>query len=196
MRYLTYDEAYLLHKKYAATKQSLELIFTHSRIVHEIALELIDNNKLRVDLDLVRTGALLHDIGTYTLIQENQKFLKDKYIQHGLIGAIFLKEEGFDTRVCDIVKNHIGVGITKEEIEQRNLPLPAQDYIPQTTEERLIAYADNFHSKVPQFNSFDWICQKLGEYGKQKVTELEEYKKKFGLPDLQTYSEKYKMKLI
>lgn len=196
MKYLTNNEAYELHKKYAASSESLELVFTHSQIIHEIALELIDTNKLQVDVHLIRTGALLHDIGTYTLIQENHRFHKDKYIQHGLIGAILLKEEGFDERICDMVKNHIGVGVTKKEIEQRNLPLPAQDYIPQTIEERLIAYADNFHSKVPQFNSYDWVCQKLGEYGKQKVTELEEYKKEFGLPDLHTYSEKYKMKLI
>ena len=48
-------------------------------------------------------------------------------------------------RVCE---RHTGAGLTKREIIEQELPLPQQDFLPETTEEKLICYADKFFSKT------------------------------------------------
>ena len=45
-------------------------------------------------------------------------------------------------------KRHTGAGLTKKEIIEQELPLPQQDFLPETTEEKLICYADKFFSKT------------------------------------------------
>ena len=40
-----------------------------------------------------------------------------------------------------------GTGITREQIERQQLPLPPADYIPQSLEEQIVCYADKFYSK-------------------------------------------------
>mgnify|MGYP004420939777 CR=1 FL=1 len=71
-----------------------------------------------------------------------------------------MRREGFPeiARVCE---RHTGTGLTDEVIKQRQLPLPAGDYRPETLEEQLICYADKFYSKrhegVKIF--WDWVQQ-------------------------------------
>lgn len=57
-----------------------------------------------------------------------------------------LRQAGFSrhARVCE---RHTGAGLTKTEIIQQNLPLPHEDFLPETLEEKLICYADKFYSK-------------------------------------------------
>lgn len=43
---------------------------------------------------------------------------------------------------------HTGVGLTKEDVLVQGLPLPPADYVAITPEERLVMYADKFHSKT------------------------------------------------
>lgn len=50
---------------------------------------------------------------------------------------------------AQVAISHTGVGITHEEIQLRNMPLPLDYcYIPQTTEEKMISYVDLFYTKV------------------------------------------------
>ena len=93
------------------------------------ALKLSSN--FDVDMELVKTGALLHDIGRS----------KTNGIDHAVVGAEMLKEMGFSDAVADIALRHIGAGIPKEEAIQ--LGLPPQDYFPLTLEEKIVAHADN-----------------------------------------------------
>ena len=87
--------------------------------------------ELEVDMELVKTGALLHDIGRS---QTNG-------IKHAVVGAELLKERGFPWEVVNIVERHIGAGISREEAKV--LGLPPKDYLPLTLEEKLVAHADN-----------------------------------------------------
>ncbi len=84
-----------------------------------------------VDLDLVKAGAILHDVGRS----------KTNGIEHAVVGAKILRDNGFPPEIVKIVERHIGAGITRKEAEQ--MGLPSRDYIPITLEEKLVAHADN-----------------------------------------------------
>jgi uncharacterized protein len=71
----------------------------------------------------------------------------EPYLCHGVLGAELLRKEGYPrhARVCE---RHTGAGLTLQEIERRQLPLPHKDLLPETLEEQLICYADKFFSKT------------------------------------------------
>jgi uncharacterized protein len=104
-------------------------LIKHCKAVCNKALKLSSN--FDVDIELVETGALLHDIGRS----------KTNDIDHAIVGAEILKDMGFSDSVANIALRHIGAGIPKEEALQ--LGLPPQDYIPITLEEKIVAHADN-----------------------------------------------------
>lgn len=130
-----------LLKKYSNSDEDFARVLAHVEAVKNLALE----NCIRllsmgteVDMDLVTQGALLHDIGYFDVNHDN----KPK-ITHGIIGGEILRKEKLPA-VALIAERHIGAGLSKEEIEKRNLPLPKKDFIPVTTEEKIVADADNF----------------------------------------------------
>lgn len=57
-----------------------------------------------------------------------------------------MRKEGLESiaRVCE---RHTGTGLTAENIREQHLPLPEQDFRPETLEEKVICYADKFYSK-------------------------------------------------
>jgi uncharacterized protein len=111
-------------------KNVVEHCLAVSDYAYELALA-IKNNGYDVDVELVRLGGLLHDIGRS----------KTHGIEHGVVGAEILRELGFDERLALIAERHIGAGITKEEAIE--LGLPPKDYLPITLEEKIVAHADN-----------------------------------------------------
>jgi uncharacterized protein len=176
-----------LHKKYTPSNELLDLVFTHSQIVWDIAHRLITDNDLPVDSGMVRVGCLLHDIGVYAVLNPGQSSgNKLPYITHGIHGEAILKAEGFQETIWRFASCHTGVGLTKQDIYTQNLPLPPQDYIAKTPEEALVMYADKFHSKTdpPLFNSYEWYRADIARFGKDKVTALEHLAQQFGIPDL------------
>ncbi|ACV24845.1 TIGR00295 family protein [Methanocaldococcus fervens] len=111
-----------------------ENVVEHCLAVSEYAYELalaIKNNGYDVDVELVKLGGLLHDIGRS----------KTHGIEHGVVGAEILRKLGFDEKLALIAERHIGAGITKEEAIE--LGLPPKDYVPTTLEEKIVAHADN-----------------------------------------------------
>lgn len=104
-------------------------LIEHSEAVLAKALEIATN--FDVDLEIVRAGALLHDVGR----------TKTQGIRHGIEGAQILKEHGLPKDVVGIAEVHIGAGIPCDEACL--LGLPCQDYLPVTLEEKIVAHADN-----------------------------------------------------
>jgi uncharacterized protein len=105
-----------------------------------------------------------------------------------------LKKEGFDEAICRFAMLHTGVGITKVEIEKNKLPLPARDYIAETDEEKIVMYADKFHSKSepPLFNSVKWYEEHLEhKLGADKVELFQKLIEEFGEPDLKLLMKRY-----
>lgn len=156
---ITHDDIIALHKKHAPSEHVYDLVLGHCRIVRDIAVQLISKNNLGLDRNLVKTGALLHDIGVYPLFDAAGKLHKDvHYITHGTEGERILKAEGMPEEIWRFAAHHTGVGLTKQDVVGQKLPLPIADYLAGTDEELLVMYADKFHSKTtpPYFNSYEW----------------------------------------
>ena len=182
-----------LHRKYAPGPDAFNSVWEHVCIVSDIAEQLQKAKSLKVDADLVRVGCLLHDVGVYKLYDKDQNLDKSNYITHGILGYKILKDEGYPEYLCNFARNHIGVGVTKEDVQSQQLPLPVNDYIPATEEERLVTYADKFHSKPGIFNSVDYYKKFLSDkFGIDKAEKFEKMTKEFGVPDLRLVMQKFK----
>jgi uncharacterized protein (TIGR00295 family) len=136
-----------LHRKYGSNRILLEHCMTVATVANILATELEARGKA-VNLMAVNAGALLHDIGRNTT----------QTVRHGLEGAEIVEREGLDRKVVEIVRRHVGAGISPEEAKK--LDLPSFDYLPRTLEERVVCFADKmvdsnrvrpFESEVQRF---------------------------------------------
>ncbi len=193
------DKLKKLHKKYTTGPYAdifLDLIFTHSEIVRQIALKIADNlsqNKIAVNTDLVESGSMLHDIGVYLCFDDelNPNASLPKYLCHGHEGYKLLKEEGCDEQVSRFALTHTGTGITKTDISRENMPFQPRDFIPVTLEEEIVCYADKFHTKWPSFNTFEEAKARLEKFDLSKGEIMDRFKMKFGSPNLIDLHQKY-----
>ena len=109
-----------------------EMVIKHCIAVAELALEIAAANKNKnIDEELIFTGALLHDMGR----------ARSHGVEHGFLGGEMAKASGLDDRLVRIIQRHVGAGITAEEAKQ--LGLPPISLMPETMEEKIIAYADS-----------------------------------------------------
>lgn len=142
------DYQRIIDKYYPDDNDLRRLLLRHSRDVADMALAIADRHpELHIDRQFLEEGAMLHDIGIFLTDAPGIYCTgKDPYIRHGIDGAELLRREGYPlhARVCE---RHTGAGITLKQIEEQQLPLPRQDFLPETTEEQLICYADKFYSK-------------------------------------------------
>lgn len=146
-----------------------DILHTHSRCVCHKATELAQKSGVPVDLGFVQDACWLHDIGICQVNAPSiQCFGTEDYMCHGIAGAQMLRQRQLEAlaRVCE---RHIGVGLTREDIVSQNLPLPPRDFLPETLEEKLVCYADNFFSKNPDFlcaeKSFERIQAGIMKHG-------------------------------
>lgn len=184
-----------LHKKYATDDQLFEGVYNHCQITAQIALDCAKSKQIKVDLDLLEAGCLLHDIGSYIFLsgKENRKV----YPQHAIFGSAILTEEGTDIRIAEMVKTHVLLGLTKQEIIDMGVVLPYKSFEPQTIEARLLCYADRFSSKGNGLvlNSFDYFYNNLKKDLPHQAEVFLAWSKEFGLPDLQKLADKYHAKI-
>lgn len=109
-----------------------EKITEHCKAVSRLALSIAQI--AGGDKDLIRAGALLHDLGR----------VSTNGIYHALVGARMLRDMNIDQRVVRIVERHTGAGIPRREAVA--LGLGNIDYMPETIEEKIVAHADNLMS--------------------------------------------------
>lgn len=121
-------------------------VIEHSKAVCMKAMKIASNFD-NVDLDLIRKGSLLHDIGRS----------KTHDITHAVRGVEIAREYGYSDDVLNIIERHIGAGIT--ENEAKDLGLPEKSYIPQTLEEKIVAHADNLVSGSDEVD-IDFVIEK------------------------------------
>jgi uncharacterized protein len=186
-RTLTAQDALALHATYAPDAEQLERVGTHCRIVARIALDLARRHPAPVDSELVEVGALLHDIGVYQVGT-------GPYIRHGILGHALLEREGLPQPLLRFASCHTGVGISRQDVREQRLPIPEADYLPETVEERLVAYADKFHSKGRQstFLSADTYRRELAaRFGTAKAEVFDTLVEEFGLPDIDALAAEY-----
>ncbi|MDD1660750.1 MAG: HDIG domain-containing protein [Methanomicrobiales archaeon] len=106
-----------------------ERVIAHCRAVCTLALTFSGSGI--VDRELVRQGAMFHDIGR----------CRSHTVAHAQEGAAILREMGIPEDVVRVAERHIGAGLTADECSLLGL-LP-RDCMPQTLEEQIVANADN-----------------------------------------------------
>ncbi len=110
-----------------------EKVIDHCRAVADLAVEIAKRcvkNGLKVNMDLVKIGGLLHDIGrsrTHT-------------VNHAIEGSKIAKKLNLPSVIVKVIERHVGGGIPIEEA--KSLGWPPKDYTPQSIEEKIITYAD------------------------------------------------------
>ncbi|MFI6523283.1 HD domain-containing protein [Streptomyces uncialis] len=189
----TVDEVRALHERYAPSREALDLVLTHCEIVGDIAAQLGARTALPLDTDLVRIGALLHDIGVYRLYDRAGRLDHRDYIRHGVLGHEILREEGYPEALRRFCSCHTGVGLTRHDIREQKLPIPEADYLAETVEEQLVMYADKFHSKTtpPTFLTADTYAARVERFGADKVHAFGLLRARFGVPDLTSARARY-----
>ncbi|MGH4035314.1 HD domain-containing protein [Actinomycetota bacterium Odt1-20B] len=187
------DEVRALHQKYAPTREAFEVVYTHCEIVWSIAQDLLRRFEGTLNADLVQAGCLLHDIGVYQLYDAHGVLDNSQYIRHGVLGHNILRAEGFPEFVCRFCSCHTGVGLSKHDVITQQLPLPLADYLAETAEERLVMYADKFHSKTnpPKFMSAPAYATYVQRFGDDKTTAFHALHAEFGDPDLMALSARF-----
>lgn len=162
-----------------------DILMVHSRKVADKAIKICKNPEL---IPFIEAAAMLHDIG---IIQCDAIGIEchgsEPYICHGHIGAEMLRQDAHlfamtqeeiepYARVCE---RHTGAGLTKEQIISQSLPLPHEDFLPETLEEQIICYADKFFSKThsevekPYERALKSI-EKFGEEGAERFKQWHE----------------------
>ena len=169
-----------------------DILVIHSRKVADKALDIIRKNGIQeVDPKFVEAAAMLHDIGIRRCDAPRiECHGTSPYLCHGIIGGAMLRDNcqlwGMTpaeiepyARVCE---RHTGTGLTMRQIEERNLPLPHRDFVPETLEEQIICYADKFYSKthLEREKTYAHVLRSLSDFGDDVQRKFIEWHTRFG----------------
>ena len=169
-----------------------DILVIHSRKVADKALDIIRMNGIQeVDPKFVEAAAMLHDIGIRQCDAPRiECHGTSPYLCHGIIGGAMLRDNcqlwGMTpaeiepyARVCE---RHTGTGLTMRQIEERNLPLPHRDFVPETLEEQIICYADKFYSKthLEREKTYEHVLRSLSDFGDDVQRKFIEWHTRFG----------------
>lgn len=142
------DYQAIIDRYYPHGSRCREILQRHSEQVAAKAEGIARELHLPVDIEQVRTAAMLHDIGIYlTDAPGIDCHGKEAYLRHGILGAALLRAEGAPEWAARVAERHTGAGISVDDIRALHLPLPERDLMPETLLERLVCYADKFFSK-------------------------------------------------
>ncbi len=133
----------------------------------------------------IEEASMLHDIGMARVQWgENSTYSTQPYICHAPVGRELLESEGLPQHAL-VAERHIGLGLSKQEIDAQQLPLPQRDMLPETLEERIITWADLFFSKTPeslwQEKSIDEVQANIQKYGERQTREFHAWLAEFEL---------------
>lgn len=151
----TNDECIKMLKKTGCTPE----VIRHSKEVRTIAIKIAKT--AGASIQLVESGALLHDIGRS----------KTHGIRHAIEGVKIGKKLGLPQEILNIIERHIGAGLSSDEAKK--LGLPKKDYIPLTLEEKIVCHADNLVDNNKKRKIEDEVERAIGnghsEYARRLV---------------------------
>ncbi len=184
-----FDYLSLISQHYQVGTLTYKIFLTHAFLVTNKALTIARHLQLSsTDLEFIEVAAMLHDIGVCRVCSPKMECTGDlPYIAHGLAGGEILRQVGLDD-VAEIAETHIGVGLTRTEIIERQLPLPARDFIPSSLPAQIITYADLFFSKrlttLWQEDTPTQVRAELAAFGSHQVETFDQWHRQFSvLPD-------------
>ena len=176
------DYQAIIDKYYPADDELRRVLWQHSRQVADRCLQIARKHKeLPVDVQFLEEAAMLHDIGIFRCNAPSiHCHGTEPYIKHGTIGAEILRSEGLP-RHARVAERHTGTGLTREQIERQQLPLPHEDFVPETLEEQIVCYADKFYSKSSpdHVRSVLETAQSLEKFGAEGVEKFLAWSRQF-----------------
>ncbi len=176
------DYQAIIDRYYPAGTVCRGIFLRHSRQVTNKAIDIANLCRLDLSHEEIEAAAMLHDIGIFmTDAPDIGCFGTEPYIRHGIIGAELLREENVPEIYARVAERHTGAGITADDIIRQQLPLPLQDYCPETMLEKLICYADKFYSKSGKMKekSIEHIRKSLSRFSPENLTRFEEMHRLF-----------------
>lgn len=171
------DYQTIIDKYYPAGSPLRDIYMRHCRQVADLALEIARDRNLPLDSEDIEAAAMLHDIGIYlTDAQGIHCHGTAPYIAHGVLGASLLRENQVPEHIAAVAERHTGAGLTQQDIETNNLPIPPADYLPRTLLEKLVCYADKFYSKSGdmQRKPLDRVRATMGKWGSETEARFEQ----------------------
>ena len=169
------DYQAIIDKYYPSENELRRILLVHSRQVADRCLAIAKRHpELKLDREFLEEATMLHDIGIFQCHAPSiQCEGIEPYIRHGYLGGQLLRAAGFERHAL-VCERHTGTGLTRQQIEQRQLPLPLdRSYEPASLEEQVVCYADKFYSKSHIDHERTVVetaqsLEKFGEAGVQK----------------------------
>lgn len=163
-------------------EKAFNVLFAHGTQVAEKALQVAERlSDRKPNLQFIREASILHDVGVLMTRSEDWGCNGNApYIQHGVLGREILEQKGFSdhAKVCE---SHVGAGISIDDIQKNNLPLPLRDMLPETLEEEIICYADKFFSKNGKNGEkpLEQVLKNVAAYGQESLTRFQQWVERF-----------------
>ncbi|MBF0102682.1 MAG: phosphohydrolase [Desulfobacterales bacterium] len=164
----------LIANYYPLGSKRYQILISHGQAVATKAISIAKNlNDNQIDLSFIEEASLIHDIGIcFTNTPEFECYGSYPYICHGYLGRELLESHHLQKHAL-VCERHVGAGISVEDIELGNLPIPLRDMRPQSIEEKIICVADKFFSKSMDSNiperSIQDILNNLSRYQESQV---------------------------
>lgn len=172
----------IIDKFYPSDDNLRRLLLHHSRQVADRALRVAERHpEFDVNPIFLENAAMLHDVGIFLTDAPGIYCTgAEPYLLHGRLGAELMRREAAGCtpeeadiyeRIARVCERHTGTGLTKENIREQHLPLPEQDFLPETLEEQIICYADKFYSKShpERERTVEQTAQSLEKFGHEGV---------------------------
>lgn len=179
------DPVKIITKYYSPDSKAYHFLIRHSMMVTEKALKIAGRVKeMNPDMDFIREASMLHDIGILFTNEPGIGCFGNKtYICHGYLGREILEKEGLPLHAL-VCERHVGLGISIQDIEKKNLPVPKRDMLPVSVEEQIICFADKFFSKDSEFllteKPLERVRNGVAKFGEDKLRKFDEWLRYFG----------------
>jgi uncharacterized protein len=164
----------IINEFYVTGTKACEILLRHSESVAARALRIAERiTDVKIDMQFIEEAAMLHDIGIFytnsPLIGCNGKY---PYVSHGYLGRKLMEDMGYKKHAL-VCERHVGAGLSIDDINEFDLPLPKRNMVPVTLEEQIVCYADKFYSKKLDQNteelSIEAVVKKIESYGSQQA---------------------------
>lgn len=171
------DYLSIINKYYESGSALWQILIHHSLQVSDKALQIASSRSFDLAPSDIVAAGMLHDIGIFlTDAPGIECHGAHPYICHGTLGADLLRHEGCPEWLARIAERHTGSGLTAEYIAAHDLPLPHQDYVPETLLEKLICYSDKFFSKSGDMSekSLDCVRSSMARHGADSLRRFDQ----------------------
>jgi uncharacterized protein len=179
------DPLKIIEKYYSPDSRAYYFLICHSNKVTEKALKVAQRvEHLNPDRKFIEEAAMLHDIGIFLTDEPAIGCYGHKaYLCHGYLGRELLEKEGFPVHAL-VCERHVGVGITAQDIAEKNLPVPKREMMPLSIEEQIICFADKFFSKdadsLLKEKPLDRVRKGIAKFGDEKLRKFDVWLEIFG----------------